>query len=206
MKDNRYYVYQIVDPRNEKILYIGKGTGGRCYTHFCGWTSKVSKTNMDLFHAIQDILDNSEYTQFDCVKIIQLKLSKKEAYEAEIKEIHRIGYDKLLNKKPGGGTTKEHWSETRRNNLIERVVNMNKSDWKRRQLSETKKNKKRQNIANENHGRAKARLQYDLEGKLIKRWNTAKEASIALNIASNSIGLCCTGKNKTAGGFIWKYE
>jgi hypothetical protein len=208
MKDNRYYVYQIIDPRNEKVLYVGKGTGGRCYTHFCNWTSKVRKTNMDLHYAIEEILENTDYTQFDCVRIIHLRLSKKEAYAVETSEIHKISYENLLNKTPWGGkgSPKEIWSETRIADHLERLIKMNKSDWKREQLSKAKKGKKRPEISNEKHGRAKARLQYDLEGNLIKRWNTAKEASIALNIASNLIGRCCKGKKKSAGGFIWKYE
>jgi hypothetical protein len=29
----KYYVYQLVDPRNERIFYIGKGTGSRWRQH-----------------------------------------------------------------------------------------------------------------------------------------------------------------------------
>jgi hypothetical protein len=31
--ENRFYVYALVDPRDESIFYIGKGTGNRVAHH-----------------------------------------------------------------------------------------------------------------------------------------------------------------------------
>jgi len=42
--------------------------------------------------------------------------------------------------------------------------------------------------------------------KIIKTWNSAKEAAKALGIHSSGIGHVIKGKNKTAGGFKWKYQ
>jgi len=42
-------------------------------------------------------------------------------------------------------------------------------------------------------------------GEFIKEWNTAKEASIALNCNEEGIGQCARNNAKTAGGYIWKY-
>lgn len=56
-----------------------------------------------------------------------------------------------------------------------------------------------------NHPNAKKIVQYDLEGNLIKIWNTAKEVENELHIEDTNIGLSCKGKRKTAGGYIWKY-
>jgi len=36
-------------------------------------------------------------------------------------------------------------------------------------------------------------------------YKSIKEASIKLNIDSSAITKCCKGKQKTAGGYIWKY-
>lgn len=47
--------------------------------------------------------------------------------------------------------------------------------------------------------------QYDKNKNYIKTWNSATEVTKELNIVLSSISLCCNGKRKSAGGFIWRY-
>lgn len=47
--------------------------------------------------------------------------------------------------------------------------------------------------------------QYSLEGKLIAVFESHKTAGNKTNIFPSSISQCCSGKNKTAGGFVWKH-
>ena len=49
-------------------------------------------------------------------------------------------------------------------------------------------------------------LQYSLEGKFIKRYESAGEAERLNSISRSKVGECCRGKRKTAGGYIWKYD
>ncbi|PNX51340.1 MAG: hypothetical protein BV456_03575 [Thermoplasmata archaeon M8B2D] len=44
-----------------------------------------------------------------------------------------------------------------------------------------------------------------LNGNIIERYNSAKQASILNNLDSSSITKCCKGKRKSAGGYSWKY-
>lgn len=97
MKDNRYYVYQIIDPRINKILYIGKGTGGRCYFHFTVSRKHQDRKNKNLFDILQEILDTTDYSQFDCIQILHVRLSDQEAKKIELEYIKEIGYDNLYN-------------------------------------------------------------------------------------------------------------
>jgi group I intron endonuclease len=46
--------------------------------------------------------------------------------------------------------------------------------------------------------------QYDLQGNLIKEWNSIKEATDITNI--KSIRDCLTGRQKQSGNYIWKYK
>ena len=47
--------------------------------------------------------------------------------------------------------------------------------------------------------------QYDLNGNLIKTWDSMGEIQRKLGINHCMISECCNGKQKTSRGFIWKY-
>lgn len=47
--------------------------------------------------------------------------------------------------------------------------------------------------------------QYDLQGNFIQDFPSTKEAARQLNLDSSTISKVCRGKNKTHGGFIFKY-
>ena len=47
--------------------------------------------------------------------------------------------------------------------------------------------------------------QYDLEGNLIKIWNSQEEIEKTLGFAQSGISCCCRGINKTARNYKWKY-
>lgn len=48
--------------------------------------------------------------------------------------------------------------------------------------------------------------QIGLDGELIKIWDCATDASSELHIDQSSISMVCSGKRKTAGGFVWVHE
>lgn len=48
-------------------------------------------------------------------------------------------------------------------------------------------------------------LQFSLDGKFIRKWNSTKDAGRELDIDRGSITKCCKGKRKTAGGYKWGY-
>lgn len=52
--------------------------------------------------------------------------------------------------------------------------------------------------------RSKPVLQYDKSGRFIKRYKSIKEAEEMLRC--RHICDCCQGKQKTAAGYIWRYE
>jgi group I intron endonuclease len=72
-------------------------------------------------------------------------------------------------------------------------------------IPKTKQHK--QNISNSNKGKTrnnKPILQYDLNDNFIKEWISRTEAKNWLK--SGDIAGCLSGKQKQAGGYIWKYK
>lgn len=48
--------------------------------------------------------------------------------------------------------------------------------------------------------------QYDLQGNLIKKWDSQSLAAKELFMSATSIHNCCINRTKTSGGYVWKYE
>ena len=48
--------------------------------------------------------------------------------------------------------------------------------------------------------------QYTLDGKLVKTFDSLKDAVDNTGFYKNGISLCCIGKRRTSNGFIWKRE
>lgn len=55
-------------------------------------------------------------------------------------------------------------------------------------------------------GRSKPVIQYDMNGGRVARYNSTAESARLTGIGQGSIYLCCTGKFKSAGGFVWRFE
>jgi hypothetical protein len=49
-------------------------------------------------------------------------------------------------------------------------------------------------------------LQFSSDGVFLREWESGIGAGKTLKIHKNSISACLRGKQKTAGGFIWKYK
>lgn len=57
---------------------------------------------------------------------------------------------------------------------------------------------------NLNKKRSSSRViyQYDLNGNLLKKFKTLKDAGKSIGVAAQSIQACCNGKSKQSGGYI----
>ena len=55
------------------------------------------------------------------------------------------------------------------------------------------------------HPNAKKVRQFDLNGNLIKEWNSATEACKELGVNKAALSECCQGKRKQTKGYIWKF-
>ena len=88
--------------------------------------------------------------------------------------------------------------------FIKRTAN---TDWKARTANfnyiEKVTNTDYKAIAEKNK---KPIIQFDKNGTFVKEWSSIKEASEILNISSSNITNCAKGRERSSGGFVWKYK
>jgi hypothetical protein len=71
--------------------------------------------------------------------------------------------------------------------------------------NQRKKHKKREPNKSGKYGIEKPVTQYDLNGNEIQQFKSQTYASKQTGIRADAIGACCLGKQKTSGGYIWKF-
>ena len=103
-----YYVYELIDPRNNKPFYVGKGKKRRMYVHESMVRRNKKFSNMHLFNKINQILNHDKKIRYN---IIKNDLSENEAYILEKRVIKNYGLKNLCNIKPGGSTGVKFTSE-----------------------------------------------------------------------------------------------
>jgi hypothetical protein len=141
-----------------------------------------------------------------------------------IKKYIDLGY-KLVNQNLGGGGskigTKKH-TELSKQKLKEKCILTNLpieyrnkiyTEERNKKISQSLKNRKftpshinKLSLAKQNKlsNSSKKIIQFDMECNFIKEWNSITEAK--KYIGKGDIQSCVLGKQKTAGGFIWKYK
>lgn len=56
------------------------------------------------------------------------------------------------------------------------------------------------------NNRDKPVVMYAMDGEVVQRFRSADEAQRRTGVASTSISRVCTGRRKTAGGYVWRHE
>ena len=105
--------------------------------------------------------------------------------------VHRLVYEAFNGKIPEGMQV-NHIDEDKSNNRLE---NLN--------LMTPKENT---NWGTAIERRSKPVIQYSLTGEKLAEYPSQREAERITSIMQVLISLCCRGKRKTAGGFIFKYK
>ena len=105
---NEYYVYALIDPRNDEIFYIGKGKNNRYLDHIKELEKEHSVQkkgiNPNKARKIKEIVELGYELKY---KFIAEKLTEDEAFVLEEVLVERFGREilkngKLLNLEPGG--------------------------------------------------------------------------------------------------------
>lgn len=103
----KFYVYDLIDPRNGEVFYVGKGTGKRAWQHEKDARKGVQSPKCQI---IRDILAESLGVE---IKIVKKFKDEDDAYRFEADRIAQIGLEKLANEVPGGRLPIQYDSKVR---------------------------------------------------------------------------------------------
>lgn len=92
-KRGRYYVYVLIDPRDQEIFYVGKGCGNRHAAHLKEWRSG-RVVNAAKFAKIGAIVESGKEP---ISKILMDGLHERRAFAEERLLIQQIGFANLTN-------------------------------------------------------------------------------------------------------------
>lgn len=108
--ENVYYVYQIVDPRSDLIIYVGKGKDQRYLVHQKRVLQGKKDINPKLANKLRKIFDEGFQPGY---VFVQKDMSEDDAYALEQKITVEIGLDNLCNLKYGGTNGAKFTSDVR---------------------------------------------------------------------------------------------
>ena len=156
-----YYVYYLIDPRNNQPFYIGKGSGERLYAHVYEAKGPEAKWKNRLkCQRINSIIKSGQSVKYE--KVAE-EMLESEAYNLEAALITEHGC--LMD---GSGT----------------LTNIKKAD-----------------LTNINSKVAVD--QYTTDGEFIQTFQSMIEAATTVGVTPKLIGLACSGKQHTSGGYCW---
>lgn len=137
--------------------------------------------------------------------------NKLENLSYQPKEVNRARHSpEWLNNTAEAAKKRAQDPEWRKNNA-EALKKLHQDQEWRKKVREGVKKRSQNQEWQKNHAEAvrKARSkpvdQFTLDGVFIKRWTSASEAERKLGFNNRTISACCNGRQKTAGGFIWKF-
>jgi len=227
----RYYVYKLIDPRNNQPFYIGKGEGLRAKSHI--YEAHKPRNEWYNENKNQTILDIENEGKSVIIKKVKENLLEQEAYDLEISLIKKYGKTIngsgiLTNISDGGlGGNPEGlnvWCFSMEGDFI--------AEYKSIPEAEIASGVHRNTIHNNLYGNTttagnyrwcykngklleiksnnKPIIQCDLDGNEIKEYPSVIEAHKKTGIRKNGISEAASiltgSRRSTAGGFRWKYK
>lgn len=214
-------MYELVDPRDNKVFYVGKGTGKRMYVH----EKKVlsgKHENYKLLRFISELLKNNLKIIYN---IVFESEDENKCLDKEIELVNKYKIENLCNLTFGGGGLHVYFTDEVRRKMSESQFGKKLSKETREKMSKSRmgdknpfygKKLKKSHIkklgklaklrSGKNHFNAKSIYQIDkTTGEIIQKWDCIADVERELKIPNSDIIAVCRGKRCTAGEFIWVY-
>lgn len=226
--NNKYYVYALIDPKNNTPFYIGKGSGNREKAHLA--EAHQSKKNWVNFLKCQRILSiEKRGMKVGFIRLYE-SLTEAEAYEKEETEISKWGKiidgtGCLTNLSDGGlggsGVGKHISCYSPAGDLVKSFVSLDEGaifagihkSTVCAALNKRTKLAGGYRWAYEGNDvdltprvNTSPVVKYNLQGNKLKEYQSMSEAARDIKITYTTIVECCMGRHEVVGGFRWAYK
>ncbi|MBC7088669.1 MAG: hypothetical protein H5T96_09440, partial [Tissierellales bacterium] len=208
----KHYLYRHIRLDKNEPFYVGIGTKQRnSHNSFISeYKRGFSKRNRSKYW--KNIINKTKYEVEILVESDDYDFIKEK--EIEFITLHGrrdLGKGTLVNMTDGGdGIINIIYTEERKRKAVNSRKGYTHSEETRRKISKANKGIKHsaEHMRKLEEGRAKTRskpiLQYGVDGKFIKEWESATEAANYFNTHYCAIRQCTQNKIHTAGGYVWK--
>mgnify|MGYP003673620823 FL=1 len=205
-------IYKITSP--SKKVYIGQSRNIKKRWNDYSVHKKKQKDQTAIFYSLKKY--GKENHVFEVIEECSLEeLNEREIYYIEKYDsvnnglnISRGGYyfwEVNVGKKHKKETIdkmKEYWAENAKPRSKETIAKISKTKQENPRITTPEMVEKYRKASTSK----KSISQFDLEGNHISNFNSINEAARHLNIRNDGVSACLRGKQKTAYGYIWRYQ
>jgi|TARA_R110000744_G_C19155733_1_gene539904 group I intron endonuclease len=205
-------IYKITSP--SKKVYIGQSRNIKKRWNDYSVHKKKQKDQTAIFYSLKKY--GKENHVFEVIEECSLEeLNEREIYYIEKYDsvnnglnISRGGYyfwEVNVGKKHKKETIdkmKEYWAENAKPRSKETIAKISKTKQENPRITTPEMVEKYRKASTS----TKSISQFDLEGNHISDFNSINEAARHLNIRNDGVSACLRGKQKTAYGYIWRYQ
>ena len=196
--EKKYCVYCHVSPSGKRYIGITSRSPEKRWNYGFGYHG-----NEHFSRAIKKY----GWNNFEHIVLCE-GLTMKEASDMEIaliREYDTTNQDKGYNISLGGVNEGQMFSEEIGKKISEAKRGKPCPEWQREHLSKINKGKIPANLKS-NHEKIMRRVeQFTIDGEYVATYKSLRTAGKECNVRESSIGNCCRGIYKTAGGYVWRY-
>lgn len=202
MEEKSWKVYIHTNLINKK-KYIGitskkpehRWLNGRGYKENPHFRDSIKKYGWDAFkHEV--VFDN--LTRAEAVELEKILIATFRTQDTRYGYNMTAGGDGTLGYYPSAETRAKLSEARRKENLSEETLRRRSEGLRGRKFSDEHKKK----IGD---GNSKEINMITKDGEYIRSFRGARDAELELGISHSHISQCCTGKRKTAGGYMWEF-
>lgn len=208
----RTNIYALVDPRDDKIRYVGKANDVNQRlknhlnparyrpTHKFNWIRKLRKLGLKPYLIILDEVENEDWKFWEKWWLAMCK---------------SWGFDLVNYTEGGDGLTYGNQTSFKKGHIPwnngtakPKILKGNRGKTEENIKNQFKKNHLPWNKTKKGYSTTKRKpiLQFSLDDVFIQEFSSCKEAAEKFNCGAENIRNAIVGRSKTAKGFIWKYK